>query len=86
MRDLNVYYQIVPKGDGYTYLCRDKNTGELYLHEKVTGNNPDVLVFSSKEAAEEWIDVIKPLDRVFKAEWFATMNVIETFEDIKKTV
>lgn len=84
MNELNIYYHIVPKDDGYTFLCQDANTSELYLSKKSAGRNPESLIFSSKQAAEEWIELTRLPKGRFKAERFGTVDVIEKFADIKK--
>lgn len=81
MNELNIYYHVVPIGDGYTFLCQDKNTGELYLDKKSVNKNPEALIFSSGQAAEEWI-VMRLLEGKFKAEKFGTADVIEKFADV----
>ena len=84
MKKLNIYYHIVPINDGYTFLCQNRNTGELYLWKKVLDKNPDALFFSSKRAAEEWIASVVPQE-CFEAEWFATVETVEMFSDISKS-
>lgn len=84
MNKLNIYYHIVPTNDGYTVLCQDKNTSELYLYKKTLGENPEVLIFSSEQAAEEWIELTRLPEGHFKAEKFATVDVIEKFADLEK--
>ena len=83
MSKLNIYYHIVPKDDGYTFLCQDKNTSELYLHKKSAGRNPESLIFSSKQAAEEWIELTRLPKERFKTERFGTINKIEEFADVR---
>lgn len=84
MNELNIYFHIVPTYNGYTYLCQDKNTSELYLYKKASGNNPEALVFSSEQAAEEWIKLTRLPEGRFKAEKFGTVDIVEEFADIKK--
>lgn len=86
MNELNIYYCIVPTNDGYTYLCQDKNTSELYLYKKALGNNPEALIFSSEQAAEEWIELTRLCEGKFKAESFGTVEVIEKIADLRYEV
>ena len=53
MSNLNIYYHIVPKNDGYTYLCRNNN--ELFLARKDAPAHSDELVFEDLTAAEKFI-------------------------------
>ena len=83
---MNIYYHIVPVDDGYTFLCLNRNNGELYLSQKTTGSNPDALIFSSKRAATEWIEqfeYIRLPQGHFKAERFGTLDKIEKFADLR---
>ena len=82
MDELNIYYHIVPIGDGYTYICQNKLTSELYRHSKTSDKNLEALVFSSKLAAEEWIKFTATKGQ-FKPEWFATADIIEKFSDME---
>lgn len=82
MDKVNIYYSIVPINNGYTYLCQDQHTSELYLYEKALGENPEALVFSSEQAAEEWIKLTRLSRERFKPEEYCTVNVIEKFSDI----
>ena len=81
MNEFKVYYHVVPTDDGYTYLCQDKNTSEFYLHKKILGQNPEALVFSSEQAAEEWIELAKLPKGRFKAEEFGTVYAPEKLSD-----
>ena len=83
MSELNIYYCIVPTDDGYTVVCQDKNTSELYLYKKSDAQNPETLIFSSEQAAEEWIELTRLPKDCFKAQWFATTNIIEKFADVR---
>ena len=54
---MNSYWHIVPRGDGYHYLCTHPNTGDHYLGDK--SNDADVfntIIFASKEKAQEYIN------------------------------
>lgn len=82
MSELNVYYHVVPTNDGCVYLCRNKNTSELYLWDKAFDKNSEALVFSSEQAADEWIELMRLPRHKFKSEWFATIDIIEDFSDI----
>ena len=86
MNKLNTYYHIVPTKDGFTYLCQNANTDELYLWRKASDTNPEALVFFSECAAEEWIKFMDLSPEHFKSEWFATAEVIEKFSDIKQDI
>lgn len=55
MNELKNYFHIVPKDDGTTYLCYDKQTNNTYLCGKEKYANPDALVFLSEESANKWI-------------------------------
>jgi hypothetical protein len=54
MDKLNIYYHIVPKNDGYTYLCRSNN--ELFLARKDAPAHRDELIFEDLTAAEKFIE------------------------------
>ena len=82
MGKFNFYYQIVPIGNGFHVVCQEKNTGELYLHHKANGRNPERLVFSSEQAANAWIESMNFPTVEYKSEWFGTTNTIEQFSDI----
>lgn len=82
MNELNIYYHVVPIGDGYTFLCQNKNTNELYLSKKSKGRNLDSLIFSSKQAAEEWMELMRLPKDSFKTEKFGTADIIEKFADV----
>lgn len=83
MNELNIYYCVVPTNDGYTYLCQERDTGELYLYNKSLGDNPEALIFSSEQAAEEWIKLTRLPEGRFKAEEFGTIDIIEEFADVR---
>jgi hypothetical protein len=48
------YWHIIPQGDGYHIVCKD-NDNKLYLCRKEQ-NNPDELIFNSKECAQNFIN------------------------------
>ena len=83
MSELNVYYHIVPKDDGYTFLCRNKQTGELYLHKKSKGRNPESLIFASRRTASIWLKFSGLLEDCFEVEEFGVADPIEEFADIE---
>ena len=83
MENLNVYYHIVPIDDGYTVVCQDKNTGELYLYKKSNKRNPEVLIFSSEQAADEWLKLSELPKGCYKVQWFGTADVIEELADVR---
>ena len=47
-------FRVVPKGDGYNYMCKNKN-GQHYLEHK-RNNNKDALIFETESLAKEYID------------------------------
>ena len=53
MDNLNTYYHIVPKNDGYTYLCQSNN--ELFLVRKDAPPHSEELVFEDSVMAEKFI-------------------------------
>lgn len=77
MNEFKIYYQIVPIDDGYTFLCQNKNTNELYLRQKSEGKSSESLIFSSRQAAEKWIEQSTILNKRFKVEEFCASNIIE---------
>ena len=83
MDELNIYYHVVLANDGYTFLCKDAHTKELYLRNKSEGDNAESLIFSSELAAEKWIEFSPFPPGFFKAEWFGTSDVIEQFSDVE---
>ena len=54
MNEMKTLYHIVPKNDGYTYLCRSNN--ELFLARKDAPAHSDELVFENLTAAEKFIE------------------------------
>ena len=82
MDELNIYYHVVPTNDGCTFLCLDSHSKKLYLRNKSKGDDSDSLIFSSERAAEEWIEFSPFPKGHFKAEWFATTDVIDQFSDM----
>jgi len=83
MKNFNIYYHIVPLDDGCVFLCQDRNTGELYRYKKADDWNPEALIFSSEQAAEEWIELTRLPKGRFKAQWFAIVGTIEKFDDVR---
>lgn len=81
MNEFKIYYQIVPIDDGYTFLCQNKNTNELYLRRKDEGKSPESLIFSSLRAAEEWIKQSTILNTRFKVEEFGASNIVANLSD-----
>lgn len=81
MEKFNIYYHVVPQNNGCVYLCQNKYTGDLYLHNKAADETPDALIFSSDSAANEWIKSNIP-GSGFKSEWFATVCDIKDFSDV----
>ena len=81
MNELNIYYHIVPKDDGYTFLCRDKNTGKLYLSQKSRGRNPESLIFTSERTAKIWLKFSGLPQGNFVVEKFGVTDEIKEFAD-----
>ena len=54
--NLYTYYHIIPIGDGYTFLAKDKN-GNHFLKEKKDNDRNFVLTFKTEEEAQDYIDV-----------------------------
>lgn len=53
---MNIFYHIVPRGDGYHYLCRNK-ANEFYLASKNTDGKSDTkLMFNTAAEAQDFID------------------------------
>ena len=86
MNKLNIYYHVVPTNDGCVILCQDRNTSKLYLHNKAADKTPNELIFSSEQAAEEWMELMGLTKDCFKVEKFGTTDIIEEFSDLSRDI
>lgn len=64
MNNLTLFYHIVPKGSGCSYLAKDDNGNHIIL--KKIGMPNISLIFPTAEAAQEYID--KYLDNTYVPE------------------
>lgn len=64
--EMKILYHIVPKNDGYTFLCQ--NSTGMFLVRKEVLTHSDELVFNDSIAAEKFIEE-NNLDE-YKAEAF----------------
>ena len=78
MDEINVYYQIVPIGDGYNYVCQNKETGELYLRYKGSDKIAETLLFHSVAKAQKWLEDNNYVGK-YEPEEYATIYVMEEY-------